>query len=75
MFKSNSVGKEWLGIMQEWFTRVEKDDVESAVKFWPNQSQLPHSEFEAEVYVLSKKGWETHSIFQGYEPQFYIQNH
>ena len=34
----------------------------------------PHSEFDAEVYVLSKEEGGRHSpFFTGYKPQFYIR--
>jgi elongation factor Tu len=37
-------------------------------------SVTPHSEFEAEVYVLSKEEGGRHSpFFAGYKPQFYIR--
>jgi elongation factor Tu len=34
----------------------------------------PHSEFEGEIYVLSKEEGGRHSpFFKGYKPQFYIR--
>ena len=37
-------------------------------------SVTPHSDFDAEVYVLSKEEGGRHSpFFKGYKPQFYIR--
>ena len=53
---------------------VEKDDVERGQVLAKPGSITPHSEFEAEVYILSKKEGGTHTpFFKGYRPQFYIR--
>jgi elongation factor Tu len=44
-------------------------------KFWQKRVPLlPHTEFEAEVYILSKEEGGRHTpFFTGYKPQFYIR--
>jgi elongation factor Tu len=53
---------------------LKKDDVERGQVVAKPGSVTPHSEFEAEVYVLSKEEGGRHSpFFAGYKPQFYIR--
>lgn len=53
---------------------VEKDDVERGQVLAKPGSITPHSEFEAEIYVLSKEEGGRHTpFFKGYRPQFYIR--
>lgn len=53
---------------------VEKDDVERGQVLAKPGSITPHSEFEAEVYVLSKDEGGRHTpFFSGYKPQFFIR--
>jgi len=53
---------------------VEKDDVERGQVLSKPGSITPHSEFEAEVYVLSKDEGGRHTpFFKGYRPQFYVR--
>ncbi len=53
---------------------VEKDDVERGQVLAKAGSITPHSEFEAEVYVLSKDEGGRHTpFFKGYRPQFYVR--
>lgn len=53
---------------------IEKDDVERGQVLAKPGSITPHSEFEAEVYVLSKEEGGRHTpFFKGYRPQFYIR--
>ena len=53
---------------------VKKDDVERGQVLAKTGSITPHSEFEAEVYVLSKdEGGRHKPFFKGYKPQFYIR--
>ncbi|RJP46924.1 MAG: elongation factor Tu [Armatimonadetes bacterium] len=53
---------------------IEKDDVERGQVLAKTGSITPHSEFEAEVYVLSKEEGGRHTpFFKGYRPQFYIR--
>ncbi|MCL5783914.1 MAG: elongation factor Tu [Patescibacteria group bacterium] len=53
---------------------VEKDDVERGQVLAKSGSITPHSEFEAEVYVLSKEEGGRHTpFFKGYRPQFYVR--
>lgn len=53
---------------------IEKDDVERwqvCAKSW---SITPHTDFECEVYVLSKEeGWRHTPFFKWYKPQFYVR--
>lgn len=52
---------------------VEKDDVERGQVLAKPGSITPHTEFEAEVYILSKEEGGRHTpFFSGYKPQFYI---
>jgi len=53
---------------------VEKDDVERGQVLAKPGSITPHTEFEAEVYILSKEEGGRHTpFFTGYKPQFYIR--
>lgn len=53
---------------------VEKDDVERGQVIAKTGSITPHTEFEAEVYILTKEEGGRHTpFFSGYRPQFYIR--
>ena len=53
---------------------VKKDDVERGQVLAKTGSITPHTEFEAEVYVLKKEEGGRHTpFFKGYKPQFYIR--
>lgn len=53
---------------------TKKDDVERGQVVAKPGSITPHSEFEAEVYILSKEEGGRHKpFFKGYKPQFYIR--
>lgn len=53
---------------------IEKDDVERGQVLAKPGSITPHTEFEAEVYVLTKDEGGRHTpFFSGYRPQFYIR--
>ncbi len=53
---------------------VKKEDVERGQVLAAPKSITPHTEFEAEVYVLSKEEGGRHTpFFKGYRPQFYIR--
>jgi len=53
---------------------VKKEDVERGQVLAKTGSITPHSEFEAEVYILSKEEGGRHKpFFKGYKPQFYIR--
>ncbi len=53
---------------------VEKDDVERGQVVVKPGSITPHTQFEAEVYVLAKEEGGRHTpFFKGYRPQFYIR--
>ncbi len=53
---------------------LKKEDVERGQVIAKPGTVTPHSEFEAEVYVLSKEEGGRHTpIFTGYKPQFYIR--
>ena len=53
---------------------VKKEDVERGQVLAKTGSIKPHSEFEAEVYILSKEEGGRHKpFFKGYKPQFYIR--
>lgn len=52
----------------------EKDDVERGQVLAKPGSITPHTEFEAEVYILSKEEGGRHTpFFTGYKPQFFIR--
>jgi len=53
---------------------LKKEDVERGQVLAKPGSVTPHSEFETEVYVLSKEEGGRHTpFFKGYKPQFYIR--
>ncbi len=53
---------------------VEKTDVERGQVLAKPGSVTAHTEFEAEVYILTKEEGGRHTpFFSGYKPQFYIQ--
>jgi len=52
---------------------IEKDEVERGQVLAAPKSITPHTEFEAQVYVLSRDEGGRHSpFFNGYKPQFYF---
>ncbi|RJR16273.1 elongation factor Tu [Candidatus Microgenomates bacterium] len=53
---------------------IEKDQVERGQVLAKPGSIKPHTEFEAEIYVLAKEEGGRHTpFFSGYRPQFYIK--
>jgi elongation factor Tu len=53
---------------------IEKSDVERGQVLAKPGTITPHTEFEAEVYILSKEEGGRHTpFFTGYKPQFYIK--
>jgi len=53
---------------------VEREDVERGQVIVKPGSITPHTEFESEVYILSKEEGGRHTpFFKGYKPQFYIR--
>lgn len=53
---------------------VERTDIERGQVIAKPGTITPHTEFEAEVYVLSKEEGGRHTpFFKGYKPQFYIR--
>lgn len=53
---------------------IEKDDVERGQVLAKTGSITPHTEFEAEAYILSKEEGGRHTpFFKGYRPQFYVR--
>lgn len=53
---------------------VKKEEVERGQVLAKPGSITPHTEFEAEVYVLTKEEGGRHTpFFKGYKPQFYIR--
>ncbi len=53
---------------------IEKNDVERGQVLAKPGSITPHTEFEAEIYVLKKEEGGRHTpFFSGYRPQFYIR--
>lgn len=53
---------------------TKKEDVHRGQVLAKKGSVTPHSEFEAEVYVLSKDEGGRHTpFFSGYKPQFYVR--
>ena len=53
---------------------VKKEDVERGMVLAKPGSVKPHTEFEAETYILSKEEGGRHKpFFNGYKPQFYIR--
>jgi len=52
---------------------LKKEDVHRGQVLAKPGSVTPHTEFEAEVYVLSKEEGGRHTpFFTGYKPQFYV---
>ncbi len=53
---------------------IKKEDVERGQVLAKPGTVTPHTEFEAEVYVLSKEEGGRHTpFFKGYKPQFYFR--
>ena len=53
---------------------TKKDDIERGQVLAKNGSITPHTEFEAEVYILGKDEGGRHTpFFKGYKPQFYMR--
>ena len=53
---------------------TKKEDVERGQVLAKPGSVTPHTEFEAEVYILTKEEGGRHTpFFKGYKPQFYIR--
>ncbi len=53
---------------------IEKTDVERGQVLAKPGTITPHTEFEAEVYILSKEEGGRHTpFFTGYKPQFYVK--
>ncbi|MCD6470975.1 elongation factor Tu [bacterium] len=53
---------------------IKKDDVERGQVIAKPGTITPHTEFEGEVYILSKEEGGRHTpFFTGYKPQFYIR--
>jgi len=53
---------------------VKKEDVERGQVLAKPGTITPHSEFEAEVYILTKEEGGRHTpFFTGYKPQFYFR--
>jgi elongation factor Tu len=53
---------------------IQKDDIERGMVLAKPGSIQPHTEFEGEVYVLTKEEGGRHTpFFTGYRPQFYVR--
>ncbi len=53
---------------------IERDDIERGQVLCKPGSITPHTEFDAEVYILSKDEGGRHTpFFKGYKPQFYFR--
>jgi elongation factor Tu len=53
---------------------IERDDIERGQVLSKPGSITPHTEFDAEVYVLTKEEGGRHTpFFKGYKPQFYFR--
>jgi elongation factor Tu len=53
---------------------IERDDIERGQVISKPGTVTPHTEFEAEVYILSKEEGGRHTpFFKGYKPQFYFR--
>ena len=53
---------------------IKKEEIERGQVLAKPGSMTPHSEFEAEVYILTKEEGGRHTpFFTGYKPQFYIR--
>ncbi len=54
---------------------IEREDIERGQVLAKPGSIKPHTDFEAEVYILTKDEGGRHTqFFKGYKPQFYIRN-
>ncbi len=53
---------------------IERDDIERGQVLCKPGSITPHTEFDGEVYILTKEEGGRHTpFFKGYKPQFYFQ--
>ena len=53
---------------------IERDDIERGQVLAKQGSITPHTEFDAEVYILTKEEGGRHTpFFKGYKPQFYFR--
>ena len=53
---------------------IDREDIERGQVLCAPGSIQPHTEYEAQVYVLSKEEGGRHTpFFNGYKPQFYIR--
>jgi elongation factor Tu len=53
---------------------IKKEEIERGVVLAASGSITPHTEFETEVYILTKEEGGRHKpFFKGYKPQFYIR--
>ena len=53
---------------------IKKEDVERGQVIAKPGSITPHTEFEGEVYILTKEEGGRHTpFFKGYKPQFYVR--
>jgi elongation factor Tu len=53
---------------------IERDDIERGQVICKPGSITPHTEFDAEVYILTKEEGGRHTpFFKGYKPQFYFR--
>ncbi len=53
---------------------IERDDIERGQVLAKPGSITPHTDFDSEVYILSKEEGGRHTpFFKGYKPQFYIR--
>jgi elongation factor Tu len=53
---------------------IEKDDVERGMVLAKPGTITPHTEFDAQAYILTKEEGGRHTpFFKGYKPQFYIR--
>ncbi len=53
---------------------IEREDIERGMVLAKPGSITPHTEFEGEVYVLTKEEGGRHTpFFKGYKPQFYVR--
>jgi elongation factor Tu len=53
---------------------IEKDEIERGQVIAKPGTVTPHTEFEAEVYILSKEEGGRHTpFFSGYKPQFFVR--
>lgn len=53
---------------------IERDDIERGQVLTKPGSITPHTEFESEVYILTKEEGGRHTpFFKGYKPQFYFR--